>query len=313
MKKESKCPPIRKAEAVAQTPDTPSRMQLPFPATFVDLRYWITTLVSSPSSASSYESASVIKDLPVTHTFGIEFWNVGLPHSSMHYGTQARARISGHSSPPGLTSSITNGNILYYIDILGVYNLQSVHGIDIEENSLPGLGPWKVERTWVQWMVIVNLLHHHPLTLSPAPTLLQDTMPDNLKSNSDIYWQFLMMMMTIMMLRMLAHNAATHVHRSFSKNGQKPSQKVFCGAQWLVDSLQLQQVLARPRKTAALHWRQRGDGLLSLINMKPDHPPKPFDTLVTGMLPISSQSLNGDNSASRWAREVPKKGKIIRI
>ena len=116
-----------------------------------------------------------------------------------------------------------------------------------------------------------------------------------------------MMMMTIMMLRMLAHNAATHVHRSFSKNGQKPSQKVFCGAQWLVDSLQLQQVLARPRKTAAVHWRQRGGGLLSLINMKPDHPPRPFDTLVTGMLPISSQSLNGDNSASRRATEVPKK------
>ena len=31
------------------------------------------------------------------------------------------------------------------------------------------------------------------------------------------------------------------------------------------------------------------------------------------MLPISSQSLNGHNSASRGAREVPKKRKIIRI
>ena len=31
------------------------------------------------------------------------------------------------------------------------------------------------------------------------------------------------------------------------------------------------------------------------------------------MLPISSQSLNGANSASRRAREVPKKRKIIRI
>merc|ERR1712001_356009 len=31
------------------------------------------------------------------------------------------------------------------------------------------------------------------------------------------------------------------------------------------------------------------------------------------VLPISSQSLNGANSASRRAREVPKKRKIIRI
>ena len=29
----------------------------------------------------------------------------------------------------------------------------------------------------------------------------------------------------------------------------------------------------------------------------------------TNLLPMSSQSLNGDNSASRWARKVPKKKK----
>ena len=38
------------------------------------------------------------------------------------------------------------------------------------------------------------------------------------------------------------------------------------------------------RKTTAVHWRQRGDGLLSLVNIKSAHPPWPFDTLVTGML-----------------------------
>ena len=32
-----------------------------------------------------------------------------------------------------------------------------------------------------------------------------------------------------------------------------------------------------------MHWRQRGGGLLSLVNIKSAHPPYPFDTLVTGM------------------------------
>ena len=37
--------------------------------------------------------------------------------------------------------------------------------------------------------------------------------------------------------------------------------------------VRLQQVLIKPRKTAAVHWRQSEGGLLSLVNIKSDHPP----------------------------------------
>ena len=40
-----------------------------------------------------------------------------------------------------------------------------------------------------------------------------------------------------------------------------------------VGSLRLQQVLIKPRKTAAVHRRQSEGGLLTLVNIKSDHPP----------------------------------------
>ena len=47
-------------------------------------------------------------------------------------------------------------------------------------------------------------------------------------------------------------------------------------------SIAVKHVLIKPRKTAAVHWRQSEGGLLSLVN-KSAHPPLPFGTLVTGM------------------------------
>ena len=35
--------------------------------------------------------------------------------------------------------------------------------------------------------------------------------------------------------------------------------------------------------SSAVHWWQRGGGLLTLVNIKSALPPLPFDTLVTGM------------------------------
>jgi hypothetical protein len=37
--------------------------------------------------------------------------------------------------------------------------------------------------------------------------------------------------------------------------------------------LRLQQVLIKPRETAAVHRRQSEGGLLTLVNIKSDHPP----------------------------------------
>ena len=45
-----------------------------------------------------------------------------------------------------------------------------------------------------------------------------------------------------------------------------------CKCQEEVRPLRLQQVLIKPRKTAAVHWRQSEGGLLSLVNTKSDHP-----------------------------------------
>ena len=40
------------------------------------------------------ESALITEEAPVTHSFGIEFLYVGLPHSTMHFRAQARARTN---------------------------------------------------------------------------------------------------------------------------------------------------------------------------------------------------------------------------
>ena len=70
-----------------------------------------------------------------------------------------------------------------------------------------------------------------------------------------------------------------------SKNGQIDTSEIdfqeseMCQVQiithpkQLPSTLRLQQVLVKPRKTTAVHWRQREGGLLSLVNIKSAHPP----------------------------------------